>query len=68
MAEGRHQALVAERDPRHVVRGLRRGQGASSGSARLGVRFTRRPVNLGPVTTAVPDDTCGNLIQIASMN
>jgi catechol 2,3-dioxygenase-like lactoylglutathione lyase family enzyme len=34
----------------------------------LGVRFTQEPVNLGPVTTAVFDDTCGNLIQIASMN
>ena len=30
-----------------------------------GVRFTQPPVNLGPVTTAVFDDTCGNLIQIA---
>lgn len=31
----------------------------------LGVRFTRQPVDMGPVTTAVLDDTCGNLIQIA---
>lgn len=31
-----------------------------------GVRFTQEPVQLGPVTTAVFDDTCGNLIQIAS--
>lgn len=30
----------------------------------LGVRFTQEPVNMGPVTTAVLDDTCGNLIQI----
>ena len=30
-----------------------------------GVTFTQPPVNLGPVTTAVLDDTCGNLIQIA---
>jgi catechol 2,3-dioxygenase-like lactoylglutathione lyase family enzyme len=30
-----------------------------------GVRFTQPPVALGPVTTAVLDDTCGNLIQIA---
>jgi predicted enzyme related to lactoylglutathione lyase len=29
-----------------------------------GVRFTQPPVNMGPVTTAVLDDTCGNLIQI----
>ncbi len=30
----------------------------------LGVRFTQEPVQMGPVTTAVLDDTCGNLIQI----
>ena len=34
----------------------------------LGVRFTQEPLSMGPVTTAVFDDTCGNLIQIASMN
>jgi catechol 2,3-dioxygenase-like lactoylglutathione lyase family enzyme len=32
----------------------------------LGVTFTQEPVEMGPVTTAVLDDTCGNLIQIAS--
>src|SRR5262245_29570426 len=32
----------------------------------LGVRFIQDPVELGPVTTAVLDDTFGNLIQIAS--
>ena len=31
----------------------------------LGVRFTQEPAAMGPVTTAVFDDTCGNLIQIA---
>jgi catechol 2,3-dioxygenase-like lactoylglutathione lyase family enzyme len=31
----------------------------------LGVRFTQEPTALGPVTMAVLDDTCGNLIQIA---
>jgi catechol 2,3-dioxygenase-like lactoylglutathione lyase family enzyme len=31
----------------------------------LGVAFTQEPTTLGPVTTAVLDDTCGNLIQIA---
>jgi catechol 2,3-dioxygenase-like lactoylglutathione lyase family enzyme len=30
----------------------------------LGVRFTQPPVEYGTVTTAVFDDTCGNLIQI----
>ena len=33
-----------------------------------GVRFTQPPVEMGPVTTAVLDDTCGNLIQIAQKN
>ena len=32
----------------------------------LGVRFTQEPTAMGPVTTAVLDDTCGNLVQIAS--
>jgi catechol 2,3-dioxygenase-like lactoylglutathione lyase family enzyme len=31
----------------------------------LGVQFTQPPVRMGPVTMAVFDDTCGNLIQIA---
>ena len=30
----------------------------------LGVRFTQEPLELGTVTTAVFDDTCGNLLQI----
>ena len=29
-----------------------------------GVTFTQPPVTMGPVTTAVFDDTCGNLIQL----
>lgn len=33
----------------------------------LGVRFTQEPTDMGPVSTAVFDDTCGNLIQIAQM-
>ena len=32
----------------------------------LGVRFTQEPLELPTVTTAVLDDTCGNLIQIVS--
>jgi catechol 2,3-dioxygenase-like lactoylglutathione lyase family enzyme len=32
---------------------------------KAGVHFTQPPVEMGPVTTAVLDDTCGNLIQIA---
>ncbi|MFF4662280.1 VOC family protein [Streptomyces sp. NPDC001282] len=30
----------------------------------LGVHFTQEPLEMGQVTTAVFDDTCGNLIQI----
>ena len=30
-----------------------------------GVTFTQPPLEMGPVITAVFDDTCGNLIQIA---
>lgn len=32
----------------------------------LGVKFTQEPLDMGPVVTAVFDDTCGNLIQIAA--
>jgi catechol 2,3-dioxygenase-like lactoylglutathione lyase family enzyme len=34
----------------------------------LGVRFTQQPTDLGPGTTAVFEDTCGNLIAIAHPN
>ncbi|MGD9988130.1 VOC family protein [Pseudonocardia sp.] len=33
----------------------------------LGVVFTQAPTDFGPVVTAVLDDTCGNLIQLATM-
>lgn len=33
----------------------------------LGVTFTQPPAEMGPVTTAVFDDTCGNLIQIVAL-
>jgi catechol 2,3-dioxygenase-like lactoylglutathione lyase family enzyme len=33
-----------------------------------GVQFTQPPTAMGPVTTAVLDDTCGNLIQIAQQD
>ncbi|MEU7820226.1 VOC family protein [Catellatospora sp. NPDC049111] len=35
---------------------------------KLGVVFTQPPLEMGVVTTAVFDDTCGNLIQIAHMH
>lgn len=31
---------------------------------KLGVTFAQEPTSAGPVTTAVFDDTCGNLIQL----
>lgn len=34
----------------------------------LGVEFTMEPTNMGMVTMAVLDDTCGNLIQLYEMN
>jgi predicted enzyme related to lactoylglutathione lyase len=34
----------------------------------LGVDFTQKPLDAGPVTTTVLDDTCGNLIQLVSFN
>ncbi|WP_341720934.1 VOC family protein [Micromonospora sp. FIMYZ51] len=34
----------------------------------LGVTFTQEPLDTGGVTTAVFDDTCGNLIQIAAVH
>jgi len=33
-----------------------------------GVRFTQPPVAMGPVTIAVLDDTCGNLVQLLRKN
>jgi catechol 2,3-dioxygenase-like lactoylglutathione lyase family enzyme len=33
----------------------------------LGVKFTQDPLEMENVTTIVLDDTCGNLIQLASM-
>lgn len=33
----------------------------------LDVRFTQEPADMGPVKTAVFDDTCGNLIALAQV-
>ena len=35
--------------------------------AALGVAFKTQPTQMGPVTVAVFDDTCGNLIQIVEV-
>ena len=34
----------------------------------LGVQVTQEPADMGQVTTAVLDDSCGNLIQITQLN
>lgn len=34
--------------------------------AARGIRFTQAPIEIGPVITAVLDDTCGNLVQLTS--
>ncbi|TGL34648.1 VOC family protein [Leptospira koniambonensis] len=34
---------------------------------KLGVEFTMKPTQMGPVKLAVLNDTCGNLIQIAQL-
>jgi len=31
---------------------------------KLGVKFTQEPIDMGPITGAMLDDTCGNLIQL----
>jgi catechol 2,3-dioxygenase-like lactoylglutathione lyase family enzyme len=33
----------------------------------LGVKFVQKPADMGTVTLAVFDDTCGNLVQIRAM-
>jgi catechol 2,3-dioxygenase-like lactoylglutathione lyase family enzyme len=58
------EALVADGIPftSFAVEDIRAEHARLTG---LGVVFTQPPVDMGPVTTAVFDDTCGNLIQIA---
>ncbi|AXM94559.1 VOC family protein [Pseudomonas plecoglossicida] len=45
--------------------GVRDIQAEYTRLCKAGVKFTQEPTNLGLVTVAVFDDTCGNLIQIA---
>jgi catechol 2,3-dioxygenase-like lactoylglutathione lyase family enzyme len=57
-------ALVADGIP-YTSFGVDDIEAESARLRALGVRFTQEPTALGPVTTAVFDDTCGNLVQIA---
>jgi catechol 2,3-dioxygenase-like lactoylglutathione lyase family enzyme len=61
------QALVADGIP-YTSFGVDDIQAEYQRLTAAGVRFTQPPVSMGPVTTAVLDDTCGNLIQIAQYN
>lgn len=58
------QALVEDGIP-YTSFGVESVQSEYERLVALGVHFTQPPVAMGPVTTAVFDDTCGNLIQIA---
>jgi catechol 2,3-dioxygenase-like lactoylglutathione lyase family enzyme len=60
------QALVADGIPAASF-GVDDVQAEHERLTAAGVRFTQPPVDLGPVITAVFDDTCGNLIQIAQV-
>jgi len=58
------RALVADGIP-FTSFGVDNVQAVYDRLSSAGVHFTQPPVAMGPVTTAVLDDTCGNLIQIA---
>jgi catechol 2,3-dioxygenase-like lactoylglutathione lyase family enzyme len=58
------QALVEDGIP-YTSFGVDDVQAEFDRLSKAGVHFTQPPVAMGPVTTAVLDDTCGNLIQIA---
>ena len=61
------EALVADGIPFNSF-GVEDVQAEYARLTALGVRFVQEPTAMGPVTTAVLDDTCGNLIQIAHLN
>jgi catechol 2,3-dioxygenase-like lactoylglutathione lyase family enzyme len=61
------EALVADGIP-FTSFGVRDVNAEFARLKELGVRFTQEPLDMGTVTTAVFDDTCGNLIQIATTN
>ena len=57
-------ALVADGIP-YTSFGIADCQAEFDRLTKLGVVFTQPPTQMGPVITAVFDDTCGNLIQMA---
>ena len=52
------------RHPVHLVRRRRRARRVRPADQAGRASSPRQPLDMGPVTTAVFDDTCGNLIQI----
>ena len=60
------RARTVAGDAHATTSAIRRSTAGSRVMTISGVRFTQEPLTMGPVTTAVLDDTCGNLIQIAS--
>lgn len=59
-------ALVADGIPSAVL-GVDDIQAEHQRLVGLGVDFTQPPTPMGPVTVAVFDDTCGNLMQLAQL-
>ncbi|MFD0747280.1 VOC family protein [Phytohabitans flavus] len=59
------QALVADGIP-FTVFGVKDVRAEFERLRALGVTFTQEPLTMGPMTTAVFGDTCGNLLQIAA--
>lgn len=57
-------AMAADGIPMCVL-GVDDVQGEYDRLAARGVTFTQPPTAMGPVTIAVLDDTCGNLLQLA---
>ena len=60
------QALVADGIP-FTSFGVADVQASYEALTARGVTFVQPPTAMGPVTTVVLDDTCGNLIQLAAM-
>lgn len=60
-------ALAADGIPMCVL-GVEDVQATYEQLTAAGVTFTQPPTPLGPVTVAVLDDTCGNLLQIAQFH
>ena len=60
------QALVADGIP-FTSFGVADVQASFEALTARGVTFVQPPTAMGPVTTVVLDDTCGNLIQLAAM-